>query len=420
MLRVFKNFFGKYRTNKVVHNFFYLALVNIVNYAFPIIIIPFLIVSLGLEVYGKYIFAFTILSYFNLLVQYGFNFSATQKVAKFSNNAMVISETYTAVTVIRLFFSFAIIAIFFAIGFFIPETIRLYLFGVGIFLGQGLIPIWLFQGLEKMKYITIVNTIVRTIAFVMIIVMIKSPQQVDLLMLIQSLSFVLGAVISVFLVKAQLNINFVRPTLTVIKQNLKEGWNLFLSTIGMSLYRQSNVVILGFVAGYSVVGLYTPAEKLIKGVQSFSNIVVTALYPHLSKKIAANRKEGIKQFFKIGKLLIGLFLFFSLGIAVCAPFIIRIYLGDGFPSTILDLRILSAVIFVGGLNYFYGIVGMVNFNKEKLFNRFVWISGVIGMSLSVALSYLFQDVGAAISMTIAEVVLLLFIIKALKRSKWSS
>ncbi|MFV0230409.1 oligosaccharide flippase family protein [Empedobacter falsenii] len=402
---------------KIIDNFFSLIVLNIVNYVFPIIIIPILMKRLGIEVYGKYIFAFTILNYLNLVVQYGFNFSATNKVAKNQENKIVLSETYSSVTIIRLVFSLIISIGLILSGVFFKDQIIIYLMGIGIFLGQGLIPVWLFQGLEKMRFITIINTIVRVLAFVFIIFLIKKPEDVNKLMLIQTFSFLIGGIASVLLVKSQLKIQLIIPRLNIIKENLQEGWSLFLSTIGMNLYRESNVVILGMVAGYTTVGLYSPAEKLIKGVQSFTNIIVTALYPHFSKKMSKDKSSGIESFLKIGKLLSILFVIATVLVILFSSIIIDQYIGKRHYSTMTDFRILSLVILFGGLNYYYGIVGLVNFNKQKLFNRLVWISGMIGISLSFILSLFLKDIGAAIAMVIAEAILLFLIIKFLNKIK---
>ncbi|MDF2515210.1 MAG: polysaccharide biosynthesis protein [Sphingobacterium sp.] len=410
------NFKNIIRNNsKIINNFVSLVILNVVNYVFPLIIIPILIKRLGLEVYGKYIFAFTILNYLNLIVQYGFNFSATNKVAKNQENKSLISGVYTSVTLIRICFSIIITIGLLLSGFFIRDQFLMYIMGIGIFFGQGLIPVWLFQGLEQMKYITIVNALVRLLAFVLIVLMVQAPSDVNFLMFIQTLSFVLGGIASLFLVKYQLNINFTSPNIKSIRENLIEGWSLFLSTIGMNLYRESNVVILGIVAGYSTVGLYSPAEKLIKGIQSFTNIIVTALYPHFSKKMNGNESQGYVSFQKIGKLLTIIFFFGTILMIILSPYIINAYIGKGYTSTIIDFKVLSLVILFGGLNYYYGIVGLVNFNKESLFNRLVWISGVVGISASFILSYLLKDIGAAVAMAIAEIVLLGLIIRCLKK-----
>jgi len=137
---------------------------------------------MGVENYGIYIFAYTILNYLNLLVQYGFNFSATNKIAKNQENSDLISRTYSSITIIRIAISAVLILGLICFQPVIPDTLSIYLLGSGIFLGQGLIPVWLFQGLEKMKFITVINLIVRVIVFVLIIFFIKNEKDMGLLM----------------------------------------------------------------------------------------------------------------------------------------------------------------------------------------------------------------------------------------------
>lgn len=398
----------------IVTNFISLVVLNIVNYVFPIILIPILITRLGLDVYGKYIFVFTILGYLNLIVQYGFNFSATSKIAKHRDNIEVISETYTSITLIRLFFSI-IITVFIVMYMVLFNDEELYLLGIGIFLGQGLIPVWLFQGLEKMKLITIINFIIRLSAFVLIFFLVNNEKDVWILMSIQSLSFLLGAIVSILIVYRQLGIKFVKLDFKNVNEELREGFSLFLSTVGINLYRESNIVILGIVCGYSVVALYSPAEKLIKGFQSFSNIIVTSIYPFFSRKINDNKQLGLIVFKRFGKKLTLFFAITTVVIFINSSFIIEVYLGYIEPIVVLNLKVLSLVLLLGGLNYYYGIVGLVNLGQGKVFNNVVWCSGILGMLSSVLLSYLYAGLGAAISLVFSELLLLVLVILKLKK-----
>ncbi|TCV10490.1 PST family polysaccharide transporter [Sphingobacterium alimentarium] len=399
---------------KIFENFLSLSILNIVNFIFPLLIIPILIKRLGVENYGIYIFAFTILNYLNLLVQYGFNFSATNKIAKNQNNSEIISLTYSSISIIRSLLSIIII-FFLLVGYLIyPNQIEIYLLGSGIFLGQGLIPVWLFQGLEKMKFITVINLVVRLIAFLLILIYIKTEKDMGLLMGLQSISFFLGAIISCLFVQFNCRIDFRIPSIEQIKTDLKEGWQLFLSTIGMNFYRESNIIILGMTTNYYIVGLYAPAEKLVKAIQSFTNIIVTALYPHFSRKFASSGLDTFSVFQKTGRYLGMLFLVGSIVLCLAAPLIIKLYLGTAIESTIWDLRILSFIILFGGLNYYYGIIGMVNMNLEAYFSRIVWISGIISLIICFTLSLFLKDIGASIAMISAEIVLLLLILRKIK------
>lgn len=413
--------FDKFRTQnvkKLIESFLSLSILNIVNYVFPLIIIPVLIKRLGFENYGIYIFAYTILNYFNLVVQYGFNFSATNKIAKNQNDFELIARTYTSVSIIRMLLSVILILGLIVLYAILPDRFEIYLFGIGIFFGQGLIPVWLFQGLENMRFITLINLVVRVLAFTLIFLFVQHPNDMNKLMMFQSVSFVLGASLSMIIVWKYLGIKLVKPSVTQVKGDLIEGWQLFLSTIGMNFYRESNIVILGVITNYTIVGYYAPAEKLIKALQSFTNIIVTALYPYFSRRFTEAAGGAKYVFKKVGRYLAFFFMLSSLFVFITAPLIINFYLRRVVDSTVLDLQILSFIIFFGGLNYYYGIIGLVNKGMEVEFTKAVWLSGIISVLTCIILSKIWSDSGAAVAMLIAEVNLLLIVLNKIGRISW--
>ena len=58
-----------------------LGMVQIANYLIPVIIVPFVIRALGVEAFGKASYAQNIVAYLTILVNFGFDYSATQDVA---------------------------------------------------------------------------------------------------------------------------------------------------------------------------------------------------------------------------------------------------------------------------------------------------------------------------------------------------
>lgn len=318
--------------------------------------------------------------------------------------------------IIRLLLSFVLILGLLLCFLFVPEVITIYLFGIGIFLGQGLIPIWLFQGLEKMKFITIINLVVRVIAFLLIYFFVNETDDMNLLMLFQSLSFLVGAFVAMFIIYKKFKVKLLLPSILQLKSDLIDGWQLFLSTIGVNFYRESNIIILGLVTNFTIVGYYAPAEKLVKAIQSFSNIIVTALYPHFSKRFgSASKASSLEVFNKVGYLLGILFFVCSLIICFLSPYIINLYLGSFQPNTVWDLRILSFIIFFGGLNYYYGIIGLVNFGEQKYFSKAVWVCGIISIFVCIILSKFYNDIGAGIAMVVAELILCIMIFNKLRK-----
>lgn len=407
---------------KILENFFSLSLLNITNYIFPIILIPYLIRVLGAELYGKYIFAFTIINYFSLFIQYGFDFSATKEIALFRENKNKVNEIYTSVMLIRIAFNVLGVLLMALLCRVVPmmrEEATLFLFGCGIFIGQSIIPLWLFQGIEQMKYITIVNFFSRAVGFILVLILIKSAGDYKFVLLLQSFGFLLGTFISLIFAYKYVGVRFIKPSFIQVKKELKNGWHIFLSTIGMNFYRESNVFILGLLTNYTTIGFYAPAEKLVKAIQSIASPFVTALFPFFSRTLNStdNNKKSIKQYRKIGKLFSIILLLMTIVIFFSSDVLIKLYLGKGFDRTVVDLKILSFIVLFGGMNYYYGIAGLVNRGYAKYFAKAVWVSGIISILICIVAANSLKDVGASLAMVAAELILFLIIIyKYFKRN----
>jgi PST family polysaccharide transporter len=132
-----------------------------VNYLLPLLTVPYLLRVLGTENFGLLAFATALITYFNLLTDYGFNFSATRAVSLRKSDSKFLANTYTQVLGLRLVFLMAGLLVLLVLVFTVPrfESHRLlYLVTFGNVIGQALVPVWLFQGLERMQFITWINS----------------------------------------------------------------------------------------------------------------------------------------------------------------------------------------------------------------------------------------------------------------------
>lgn len=259
---------------RVFENFCSLSVLNIANYIFPIILIPYLTMVLGVEKYGIYIYAYTIMNYFTLFVSYGFEYSATKKVSLIRDNHKMLEEIYSSIMLLRFIFNILVSLIVTFLVLFIPffkDEATLYSCGVLLVWGQTIMPLWLYQGLEKMKFITLISFLSRLMSVLLIFALVRKTHDYSDVLLLQGLGYIIGAIISLYVVFFHLHIKFRIPHKKMLYTELKDGWYLFLSTIGMNFYRESNILLLGFFTNYSVVGVYAPAEKVIKAFQSLTS-----------------------------------------------------------------------------------------------------------------------------------------------------
>lgn len=421
ILKYWNLFIGKLKNEEVktvIKNFISLSSLNLLSFIFPLLLIPYLTRSIGLELYGKYVFSFSIFQYCLLLINFGFDYSATKLISIHRNDVYKVSEVLTHVTLIRLMFALLASLLLVLTFFFFPSLASnklLYLFGFGILWGQAITPLWLFQGMEKMGYITLINLMTRIVSTALIFIFIQHPKDFYLINLFHSIGFLISGCASLVLINKYLKIKFLRPSFLKIKFYLLDSWHIFLSTVSMSFYREANIILLGLVTNYTVVGQYAAIEKVIKAMQSLMEPLSKALFPFFGRKL--NISGGMHSGFgKFGKIYGTLLLLLTITLYFIGPYLLIWYLGKSFITAILLFQILLPVIFFGGLNYYYGIIGLVNLGMNKYFLKIVFITGIYSVSMCYFLSRFLGGVGAAIAMTTSEIILLFLIL--IKIHKW--
>ena len=80
-------------------------------------------------------------------------------------------------------------------------------------------------------------------------------------------------------------------------------------------------------------------------------------------------------------------------------------MGEKNSMVFLNLQIMSFVILIGGLNYYYGILGLVSMNFKKEFSRYIIITGFFNLIFCYTTVSFYPQIGAAISWLCSEIVL---------------
>ena len=166
MIAKFKSKFQSENSKKISANFMYLSILQGMNLILPLITFPYLVRVLGIENFGLLMFAQAFIVYFTMIVDYGFNLSGIREVSSNRNNKNKLINIFSSIMIAR--FILALVGlIFLTIIVFSFEKFsqnwELYYLTFGIVIGTALFPTWFFQGMEKMKYITVLTVIAKLI-----------------------------------------------------------------------------------------------------------------------------------------------------------------------------------------------------------------------------------------------------------------
>lgn len=411
-------YFNKLKKSKLFTNFLSLSVLELVNYLIPIILVPYVIRLFGIDSFGKYMFAQAFSLYFNLIVDFGFNFYATKEISINREDKKYVSKIFTSVFIVKSILLFVSAIIFFIIINVFPnfEDKRLFMNSFVMVLGYFLFPIFLFQGLELMKSLTLINIIPKIIILGVIFLLVNEEKDFYLFVLLMSLMYVSSGILSLVYLFYNKIVFFKPVSRELIFKVYNSSKHLFVANSASVLYINSNSFILGLVSTFEFVGVYSVAEKIVRVSRYVVKPLSQALFPFYSKKFSNQSILDSKQ--DIVKLLKKLTPFLMLIILLLILFskpIINFIGGEYDPRIHLSIGIMSVVILIGTYNNILGVLGFVNLGLEKKFKKYLIVVGVFNVFVVTVLGYLFNDLGAALTFMLSELFLFLLLYNKFRR-----
>jgi O-antigen/teichoic acid export membrane protein len=262
----------------------------------------------------------------------------------------------------------------------------------------------LFLGLERIKALAIASVIARLITAIPIFLFVHSPRDVTIAVFLSAANNLLtGAALCLLIVTWRLVGKFTMPTRAEIIEVYKVARPLFASSVAVSLYSTTNVVILGIVQDSYQVGIFNAADKL----RSAAMIPITAIsgvyFPRVSR-LSDQRSMAIDMLVSVAMMLTGIMMIVTVGLFVGAPMLVHFIAGGAFDGSVAVLRILAVVPLLVGVGTVLGPLAMVNMGMTKQCSRIVVTSGLVNLILMVPLASRFGGSGTAASLVITETV----------------
>lgn len=411
----------------IATNAIYMYMVQGLNILLPILVLPYLLKTLSVESFGVYSFVFAFSQFVILFVDFGFNISATKKIAENYENQDLVRETFWNIIFIKWMLS--IISLL-PVGILMAFVPKIGIYSEGIFysyimvFGNVFFPLWWFQGMNKMKPLGMISVVSKMLTYPLIFVFVRENTDYLSAIVIQSMSFCLSGVLAFFYIYRYhkhyfSNIKIARKV-SVYREEIKEAVPIFLSNSTISLYTNSLTLMLGFFSTNYNVGLFGAMEKMVRvicfGIFSPINQVC---FPVIAQMKRDNFQKAKKIFYLILGITFGVLSLSYITFLLTEDYIISKFM-EGYKGINTMLKIFMLMIFpiaLGGIFGQLGLLGLGGEREKKIFSKIYIYIGLWSVPFSLFCIKYYELWGTIWAMMVVEVLIFLMMMIMVIKNK---
>ena len=370
------------RNKTVLANFSYLSILQVFTILFPLLTYPYLLRVIGLELYGVIVFAQSIIIYISLVINFGFNMSSAKEVAIHKEDkeklSRIVSTTYISKFILWVICGVGYLVVITTFDFF-REYYWVYFLSYLLTFNELLLPTWFFQGIEKMKYITIVNVSSRLVFVAAIFLLVREKSDYLYVPLLNGIGAIVAGLLALYIVFKKEAVQFQLSSIYGIREDYKRSFPLFVSSVSTQIYVNVNKLIVGSCLGMSEVAIYDIGEKVQLLMKLPIQMIGQATFPKIS------REKNIHYINRLIFLIIGVVLVGYIIVFVCSSWIVYLFTGEYIANAILVIRVLTLSAVLGSVNYFLAGNRLIPLGYSVLYMRIMLLNCLLYLFVLTAL-----------------------------------
>ena len=383
--------------------------------ATPLITIPHVSRTLGVNGIGKYGFASSICSYFILFASFGTAIYGQREISYVQNDKFQRSSVFWTIELLSCITTFIGVLgyIFFVLVSDLSETTIYWIMLLHIITIAFDIT-WFFKGTEEFGKIVFKDSVFRIAQVVCILLFVRSSSHLIRYTLILCLGNLLGniSIWSCIIKKIE------RPHISMdsVVRIIPGVFAVFLPTVATTVYTYVDKTMLGIIThGETQNGYYEQALKIIHTTTSFVTALGTVLIPRIGAYYKSNNKGKLQAYmYKSFKYVWMSGIFFLFWVLCISKDLVPWFFGNGYEPVIQVLWHMSAIPLFTGLNNTLGLQYLVSINRQNEYTFSIVIGIIINMLLNAYLIPIKGASGAAIASVISELGILVFLLHKTK------
>ncbi len=354
----------------------------------------------SVQKFGELGFVTSIIAYFNIIIDFGFEIYGIRETAKSPSEHGLI---FNRIVNVKLFLSLITFGLILITSFLFPSGDEKYLYMLyGLTLISSSINFsWYYKAIEKMKIIFQARTLAGLIFISLIVLLTVTFKSIIIVPVVLVISQLVEFSVYKKHSSERLLISF-HNILNNVKDLFGETFLIGLSSFFILIYYNLDMVMLGFYKGDAEVGIYNAAYKIFLIFIVPFQLILTSFFPKLSQNKPSKNKNFQSLFYSysLSLLIPALVLFFIL--YYFSGDIIQIVFGLNYANAKGPLSILSLNVLVIGINIIFGNP-LIAWGQQKKYIIPIAMGALTNIILNVILIPKYSYNGAALATLLSEV-----------------
>ncbi len=366
----------------VLKNFSYLTLMKFFNIGFKIFLAAYLIRVLGENTYGVITWSDSIIQYFIMLINFGFNVYAAKYIVEKRSQKDKMNEIISSILTIKaILFVTSFIILYFL--FQISSTLANYKIILSLMLCMGIgevfFPIWYFQGIEKLKIATVIVFFSRLLLIILTLLFVKGSEDILLYIFFILVSNLTMGFSGLFILLKLFDFSFIWVSTKVLFKFLNESFMFFIGRFLSLIFNSGTIFLIGYYFTMEQVAGFDLALKIVMVFVIPFEMLQQAAFPTISR---TKDKKFLKKLIIIS-LSLGI-LFFVI-IYFNSELLLKTFGGEEMIKYLSLLQVLAILTPFVALTFILGTCALVAFGFFKEYNYSLIISSVIYFILLILL-----------------------------------
>ncbi len=376
---------------------------QVVNLAAPLLVTPYIVAVCGVQNQGKLGVALAVFMLLCIFIDFGSLLLGVKELSINKGDSVKIKKQLDEVYTFRAIVFIILAVLILAVLLLFDIEKKLYLFGITMLLAQLLNPLWIYQAFEEFSTINRIVIVSKSLYIISVYVLVDSWDAYPFMLLCFGGANTL--IYGFFLVKLykKYNLSLFNVPVKTLKDNFRKEYPIVISNFSISAYTSGPILIVSYVGGDYITGLYSIGDTLLKIIRSYLGVFFNVSFPKFCNAYNIDKNRGMAFLKMINKYHLAF-----IAVSLAAAYTLVPLLIDSFSfDKKLHNGILFCIKFLGlgiiiALNIpFYQL--LIYYNRQKAVSV-ISTSGALIMLLSCYFLTLHYGLnGSVVSLYIVEV-----------------